>query len=420
MPKFFFIKAQQVLLILIILLLPSQLAWHYWPTIGLLKGVRIDYLAIRIYLVDCLLALLGIISLGIFLAKKMPIRKVFTQSKLFICLFIFYILIQGFWNPFGYLQLYYGIRFCLWMGFFLAIQRLALNNYKLAVIFILQIWFLCLLSLAQFLKGQSIGGMLYYLGERYFTLSTPGIAKAWFLNQVWLRPYATFSHPNVLSAYLLLISAWLRFTPLTPRLEKIKFFSLIFGLVIILLAFSQTIWAAYLTIVLINHVDYSRLKKILGFRYFLPLFLSLVFFMPVLLLTLGVIYPIQAIAERNLVSIWFFSHYREIILGSCWFGYQAWITQLRQFKNFSLLLQPLHHGWWLAIYFVGLIPMALLVYFLKPLAWFKKISLKYMLIIGLILITGSFDHYYITQNQTLLLAVLMVALANKNFQNTAV
>jgi O-antigen ligase len=64
-----------------------------------------------------------------------------------------------------------------------------------------------LLAWAQFAKGGSIGGILYWIGERSFTINTPGIATQAIpyitaSGKMVLRPYATFSHPNVLAGFL--------------------------------------------------------------------------------------------------------------------------------------------------------------------------------------------------------------------------
>jgi len=65
----------------------------------------------------------------------------------------------------------------------------------------LSVLFTCLLAVTQFLLGHSIG--LWILGERDFSVTTPLIARFTFYEQVFLRPYATFSHPNLLAGFLI-------------------------------------------------------------------------------------------------------------------------------------------------------------------------------------------------------------------------
>lgn len=45
---------------------------------------------------------------------------------------------------------------------------------------------------------------LWLLGERNFSINTTGIATFNWYGQVFLRPYATFPHPNIFAAYMLL------------------------------------------------------------------------------------------------------------------------------------------------------------------------------------------------------------------------
>ncbi len=60
------------------------------------------------------------------------------------------------------------------------------------------------LAVAQFLLQHSLGGLGYWLGERRFDITTPGIARVVVGAQVWLRPYATLPHPNALAGWLLI------------------------------------------------------------------------------------------------------------------------------------------------------------------------------------------------------------------------
>ena len=61
---------------------------------------------------------------------------------------------------------------------------------------------MCLLVIWQFFKNSSVGGLWYFLGERSFSVTTPGISTFTFWGQEHVRPYAFFSHPNSLAGYL--------------------------------------------------------------------------------------------------------------------------------------------------------------------------------------------------------------------------
>ena len=68
-----------------------------------------------------------------------------------------------------------------------------------------------LLAIAQFFNHGSINGFFYLLGERFFTAQTPGIANASINGELVLRSYGTFSHPNVLAGFLVLVMSFLLF-----------------------------------------------------------------------------------------------------------------------------------------------------------------------------------------------------------------
>ena len=61
------------------------------------------------------------------------------------------------------------------------------------------------LGLMQVVKGGSIQGLFYWLGERRFNLNTIGVAKISILGEEFMRAYGTFSHPNSLAGFLLVV-----------------------------------------------------------------------------------------------------------------------------------------------------------------------------------------------------------------------
>ena len=72
---------------------------------------------------------------------------------------------------------------------------------------ILPIWVITesLLGLAQVINGGSLGGIWYWIGERRFSFSSIGIAQMSLWGEGMLRAYGSFSHPNSLAGFLLII-----------------------------------------------------------------------------------------------------------------------------------------------------------------------------------------------------------------------
>ncbi|MBM3205992.1 hypothetical protein FJZ41_04055, partial [Candidatus Shapirobacteria bacterium] len=208
-------KIHQRLFWFLILLLPVQLGRHFWPASSYLLGIRIDYLAPTVYLTDLLLLAI-LILWG---AEKIRARKKITFPYLkygwvlafLILLFLNAFLAQN--QTAAFYKLIKIIEFSL-LGFYLAQNKFSLNFYQKPLL--AAVIYSSLLALAQFLSQSSLGGPFWWLGERTFDLSTPGIAKAVFSGQLLLRPYATFSHPNALAGFILVAliilvpTGWLR------------------------------------------------------------------------------------------------------------------------------------------------------------------------------------------------------------------
>src|SRR3990167_9408556 len=58
---------ERFFLLLLLLLLPTQLAYHYWPAWSLVHGIRVDYLSPTLYLTD-------LIILALFLLSRFRVR----------------------------------------------------------------------------------------------------------------------------------------------------------------------------------------------------------------------------------------------------------------------------------------------------------------------------------------------------------
>ena len=188
-------KTNYWLIIILTLLSPSQLGFHFWPDWSLVNGIKIDYLSPTVYLTD--LIFMGLLIVSIIKFHKSKFLKLLTA----IFLGLFFLSGKGaissaYWS-FRYLQ----IPTLAWMifvngkDFNLSYGIKKYLNFPLLFTLILEIW--------QFTIKKSTGWW-WIFGERSFSLVTPNIAAIDILGQRFLRPYATFSHPNALAGWLLL------------------------------------------------------------------------------------------------------------------------------------------------------------------------------------------------------------------------
>lgn len=177
--------------LLIIFFSATQLGIHFWPASSLVYGIRVDYLAPTLYLLDILIVAYLLVSNSLSLISK-------SLSPLFPLLLINLLFSQ---NPLSTLS--WSLHFLLYF-FFIYSLRPSYIRYSIGYILPLTLLFQVILATIQVALGHSVGGWLYYLGERTVSVGAPVVATGTFLGQTMLRAYGTFSHPNILAGYLVI------------------------------------------------------------------------------------------------------------------------------------------------------------------------------------------------------------------------
>lgn len=194
-------KVEHLLLFLTLLFLPTQLGRHFWPQFSFVYSLPIDYLSPTVYFWDILVVGVWVT----FLLKKRHI------NRLALSFFYFFILTQSlslFNSNIGAglvrLEQYTAAGF---FGVYVASQNF--SDLKKILFWPLAIGIVgeSILAITQFVKGGSL--FFWILGERSFSVTTAGIAKFDFYGREFLRPYATFPHPNVLAAFLIIGTVFL-------------------------------------------------------------------------------------------------------------------------------------------------------------------------------------------------------------------
>ena len=389
------------LFFLLLFILPFQLGKHFFPPFSYLQGVRVDYLSPTIYLIDTLILLLSILNL-----KELLL---FFRKKVFIFIFLL-IAINIIFSQSKYLSLYGLLRMIeFFILIFLGKKIMKYLSPRSIVISFLSSGlielFLCLL---QFYNKSSIQGIFYFIGERLFTLSTPGIAKATINGIEFLRPYGSFSHPNSMAGFYLLIYFFVLSYKKFNKFIFLKFFSLSIFTLLIFISFSKV---AIVTFLILNTTHWMLNTKIKCpsckiARIFIPIAMSLVF--------------LQAITDPLTIQkrIELLKNSWTIIIKHPLFGtgVNSYLLAQSQIKsNFYLFFnQPVHNIYLLFISEFGLISSGLFLYLnRKILGGFKKNSL---LILSVVMITGLFDHYWITlvQNFYLIAVVFSISFQDRS------
>ncbi|MCL5095615.1 MAG: O-antigen ligase family protein [Patescibacteria group bacterium] len=382
---------------LLLFLLPVQLGKHFWPEWTMIFGLKIDYLSPTIYLTDILI--LGILASWFFSQFFPASFFLFLKKQGKIFLLLIFLLANCFFaqnQPAAFYKLIKVTEFVL-LFLFLVKNKISLSDFRYPIFG--AVIYSSLIAVFQFLNQGSLGGLFWFLGERNFNAGTPGIAQTVINGRLFLRPYATFSHPNVLAGFLtldLLLVIFLR-----PKHWR---FGLALGSVALFLTFSHTAWFGFF-LGLLGFYFWPRKKPnpkylLLGLMVFLTVGILGFRFIPI---------PEESIAQRqelNTTSL-------KMIKASPFLGVGLanFFNRLPEFyQNHGLVrfLQPAHNLYLLIgaeTGFMGLVFFLVLI----VLTYQKGLRTNSFLLVpfSVMLILGLFDHYFYTLQQGQILMVLI-------------
>lgn len=374
-------------LILLILLLPTQTAIHFWFPFSFVEGLRVDYLSPTLYLTDILIYIILIVY---------PPKISFFKKKFIPVL----ILINILYSLSPVFTLFKYAKFII-LGFFgiYIIQNHQTFETTFKKYFPVAVIWSGVLAILQFINQGSLGGALMFLGERPLSLAVPNIAKISLGNfGLFLRAYSTFSHPNALAGFLF-VSFWLlwRFVK-----SKVTFVALLVLLLAVLTSFSRSVFLVFsLSFVIYSLVKKSRLAALLF----------------VLLLSIGVYFLLSygsdvSFIERNFLirkslALLFLHPLTGVGLGNF-----SLAPSVGNPGNAFLIFQPVHNIYLLLLSELG-IPFALIMfwYFYKIIQkGIARVNSETSIAVLGILVLGMVDHYWLTSHQNTLLLVVLVAL----------
>lgn len=402
---------------LLILLLPTQLGRHFWPDFAFVLGLRVDYLSPTIYLTD----LLVLVTLGTWvLGQRLKGYRKWWSPELVLAgaVFAFFLLTSFFvaQNPGAALYKLLKLGEFFTLGFYLVKTRPGLDRlfYPLSA----ALAWSSALALAQAAKQQTLGGFFWWLGERTFSLGTPGIARALFDGQLFLRPYSTFPHPNALAGFLLvgLILVWGR-----QRKDHLAWAVLgatsALAVGAIILSFGRTVWlvGAGFAVVLLVHL-WRQGKKALA----AILLAGLSLFLVGLSLLGAEVFPAaldpSVFRRLNLAQAALAMFFQNPLAGV---GLNNFIVRLPEFVSYqeaTRFLQPVHNIYLMLAAETGLVGLAVFLWLIyRILGRFLRTPLtphsSLFTAVVVILALGLFDHYFLTLQQTQLLATLVFSLS---------
>lgn len=369
-------RIEKILLFLVLLFLPTQLGKHFWPEFSFVYSLPIDYLSPAVYFWDLLV-------MGLMLTWILSKPKI---NKLALNLFLFFLLTQtlSFWGAqnmgAGLVRLeQYGISGLL--GVYVASQKWNFLKSQLFYPLALGILFESGLAIAQFLKGGTLG--FWILGERSFSITTPGIAKFNFYGLEFLRPYATFPHPNVLAGYL--IGALLLISKL--KTQNLKLLVMVGGIIIVLTMSRVAILAGFVLLLLLFRKN---------MKFIIVITIIIILLSPILLTRFSALLSydqLTLLRREELTTASWNLFLKSPLLGV---GLNNFISSQQDLvAGPSRFLQPVHNIFLLSLSETGIIGFLGLIILFYPVL--KLYPIPYTLYA--ILFLGLFDHYFLTLPQ---------------------
>ncbi len=375
------------LLFLWIFLLPTQLGRFFWPDWSWFAGIKVDYLSPVLYAHD-------LVAIGLIITNYSILKNQLNRKKLGLILVFAGINIIVATRP--------EVAFFRWLTIFKLgiVGWLVYENQSFAkktLLGCIPLWLatLLFLDLAQVAGGSSLQGMFYWLGERKFSYSTNGIALMGVVEEIYVRAYGTFSHPNVQAGF---VGACLLFWQYRNDRKLGFWLTWWAGTVVMVLTGSRLSTLVFFTLA-VAFSSMGKLKKVV-----LGMGLA-----GILSLSVGWLgWDSEGVDKR----IWLAKEAVVEIKKSPLFGVGLGnnILGLGSGVTFSgtRWIQPVHNLFLLIVAEIGMLGTAFLLY------WSKNIKFNKVLLF--VLLTGMVDHHWITGVQTsgLLAVILGLAYDKKN------
>ena len=353
-----------LLIKIIVLFLPTQLGLHFWPAFSRVAGIKIDYLSPTLYFLDILLIFLISLNLKLILIYL-------KKNLLPLGIFLSIIFLNTLFSISPLNSLFWWLRFNLYLLVFLTLRLRKLQWKDISSPLLFGTSFVVILEVLQLLFQSSLGGPLYFLGERTYSSITPGIGRFNFFGQEILRPISTFSHANSLAGYLLIVF-YLFFKKASRPWHKI----IPFVGIIITFSKSAIIFLAFLLFNLKPEIIIIFSLLFTFVQPFLQNFIS----------------SWQPISDR----LFYFSYLKKLLPGS-------FLTPSK--------LQPVHNLIYLYLSEMGILGSLFLIITALKKKTFKILTNPLVLgLLAIVIFTGTFDHYFWTLPQNKLIFLFALAI----------
>jgi len=386
-------------IVLYLFFLVSQLGKHWWPVWSFVYGIKVDYLSPILYLTDLvwLGAFVSNFQFSIFNFQKRKQRQGWIA---WIVLIIIDILMADRWQ----ICLYKWFR---WWQLWWWVEYLA-DNKKMVVKVLPKIisWWIMVefvLAIGQVVNGGSLGGVFYWLGERRFDYMTVGIARISWFGDNFVRAYGTFSHPNSLAGFLLVVMfLFNKIKDKNSNKTRIWIINWL-AIIAIILTGSRLVWAVGLLTMIF------KLKSKIGLKMVL---------VGLMLMVGGLLFENKIgwlggwSSQSFILRLNLNKSALKIISQSPIFGVGLgnFLVKLPDYLFNFWIIQPVHNIFLLVLAEMGIVGFSWLWIFLNKKIEWKKFGWIWVVVI----LTGMFDHYWLSLPQNLAIVGVVMGLSLRN------
>lgn len=398
-----FKSLEKWVLLILLFLLPSQLAYHFWPEFAFIFGIRVDYLAPAVYLSDVLLVYLLLINF-----------KIFSKHVWFLGFILCLGIVNTLFSVLPLATLLRWIKILEVSGFAIYISRQKIvkagDIYK--TLFYSAIFF-SLIGIFQFFVGSTLGDAFYIFGERSFNSNTPGIALVNLWGRSFLRAYSTFPHPNSMAGYIgiiIILSSSIKHKPVL----------FLTGLIVIVVgfvfSFSLTAFCAMLLVYLL-FITTRKVKLIKNISLSIYGFVILLSIITPVIANLAVpflnTFPENVYQRLDLAIVSGKLVGQRFLFGEGLNSFIFAATKIKGTISYSWLMQPVHNIYLLVLSEVGIVGLLCIAYLFYKLLFKNLVANNITLILCLIfiIVTGFADHYWLTLQQNILLLAVVFGLS---------
>jgi len=397
---------------LLIFLLPTQLGTFFFIKEAFISGIRIDYLAPSLFLTDLIVLVL------IILHRKLLTTHLFSRKNLTVKIIIVTgLLLNMVFAIEPIIALFRVVKIFELLGVYIIIRHTKLTHANVLTSFAAGAGIQLGLVLFQVMNGQSMQGIAYFLGERAFTLSTPGIAKVAIGGVEILRGYGTFPHPNVLAGFYLLLYTYALFhVPDNQKLSRMPYLlrASFLGLCTILIVFSfSKIAIAGLVILTTLHVLRRKYDCVICnvSKLIVPIILAVIVF--------SATGDAESIEKRVYLAKSALSIISSYPIFGVGLGNYLYAQAEFPITYSYFFLQPVHNIFLLVLAELGIPLFMFIAYCLLRSAYRMSegalsthygLQTTHLFVIFTILFTGMFDHYWLTLQQNILLVPVVLGL----------